>query len=510
MLASLFRRHLYLFLFLIIELIFGSLFIGDHGISWDEPFFYDYAESIRSAYDPSTSQTSQDFEQVYGKSAEDHKYYGPAYLLIAQPIAAGLAEWSGLEYYDAWHTTNYLFFNIGLIFFYLTLLFWIKPEPAAVTTALLAWQPLVFGHAFINPKDIPFLVFSLITNYFGIALLKSTTKRQFVIFGALFGIFLGFTASVRVIGPLVGVFFLIGALFTRNRSVIISFIAAGFVSILIMVFTWPFLWSDPFANLLDVLRHMSNNPTELAVLYEGILFRANAMPISYIPKMIFYTLTEPVFALSICGFLILNIKQDHRKFWIEIFPAMMILIFIIGYILIAKPAVYDGFRHFLFILPAIFILSGFFFDSLFKSFPNIWGSSLISILFLLPGLLGIINYHPYQYAYYNSFVGGVEGAFRTYETDYWLTCYDEALRWFETEHPGETIFVQRELPLALASGTRKITIEPLPVFSEPPRSGLYLFHTRANLDLRSEYRSLDTIKVFGLNGAEFCLIKKAP
>jgi len=509
--SRIFRRHLLVIFLFLIQLIFGIMFIGDHGISWDEPFFYDYAESIRSAYSSITAQSSPDFEQVYGKSAEDHKYYGPAYLLIAQPVAHRLADWFDLEYYDSWHATNFLFFNIGLIFFYLTLLFWIKLVPAAFATAMMAWQPLLFGHAFINPKDIPFLVFCVITNYFGIALLKSTRNRQFVVFGVLFGVFLGLTASIRVIGPLIGVFFLISALFTRNKSVIISVIVSGIIAISVMTVTWPFLWSDPVSNLLVVLKHMSNNPTELAVLYEGILFRANVMPLSYIPKMIFFTLTEPVFALSFCGFLIFSFKRDYRKAWIEVFPTLMIFIFILGYILISRPAVYDGFRHFLFILPALFILAGFFFDFLFTSFPTSkWVFSLISILLLLPGFIGIIHYHPYQYTYYNFFAGGVSGAFRNYETDYWLTCYDEALHWFEVEHPEETLFTQREIPLALASGTSKIKIEPLPAFSEPPHPGMYLFHTRANLDLRSEYRSLETVKVFGLDTAEFCLIKKAP
>ena len=48
-------------------------------------------------------------------------------------------------------------------------------------------------------------------------------------------------------------------------------------------------------------------------------------------------------------------------------------------------------------------------------------------LMLAPGILGIILLHPYEYVYYKSLVGGVRGAFRQYELDYWTSSYQEAL-----------------------------------------------------------------------------------
>ena len=44
----------------------------------------------------------------------------------------------------------------------------------------------------------------------------------------------------------------------------------------------------------------------------------------------------------------------------------------------------------------------------------------------MPSLVGIISLHPYQYIYYNSFIGGLPGAEGDYELDYWLTSYREA------------------------------------------------------------------------------------
>ena len=46
-----------------------------------------------------------------------------------------------------------------------------------------------------------------------------------------------------------------------------------------------------------------------------------------------------------------------------------------------------------------------------------------------------MNLHPYQYIYYNSFTGGVEGASGQYELDYWVTSYREATLYLNEEAP---------------------------------------------------------------------------
>ena len=56
---------------------------------------------------------------------------------------------------------------------------------------------------------------------------------------------------------------------------------------------------------------------------------------------------------------------------------------------------------------------------------------MLIILLLAPGIYGMIQLHPYEYTYYNSFIGGTGGVFRHYETDYWLTCYKQAVEEFD-------------------------------------------------------------------------------
>src|SRR5512140_3498371 len=75
-----------LLLLLVINLAAGLLTFKDYGMSWDEPLFYNYADSIPMAYTPQAFSPGFDFYQVFGKSPEDHKIYGPAYLLLARPV----------------------------------------------------------------------------------------------------------------------------------------------------------------------------------------------------------------------------------------------------------------------------------------------------------------------------------------------------------------------------------------------------------------------------------------
>src|ERR1044071_9634156 len=84
----------------------------------------------------------------------------PAYLLLArEPVY--LLKRLGLDTASAWHLINFLFFQIGVYFLYRLAARWMKPAAALAAAALFSWQPLLWGHAFINPKDPPFLVFFL-------------------------------------------------------------------------------------------------------------------------------------------------------------------------------------------------------------------------------------------------------------------------------------------------------------------------------------------------------------
>jgi len=172
---------------------------------------------------------------------------------------------------------------------------------------------------------------------------------------------------------------------------------------------------------------------------------------------------------------------------------------------------YDGYRHFLFILPPLFIFAGFAFEALFNWLKQSWQKIILTITLLAFGMLPIIQLHPYQYAYYNNFAGGMDGVFRNYETEYWLTCYREAvLKLNEITPEGAQLFVRREPYIAAYYVDSNITIRDFRTEQKDMKSGdYYLVNTRSNEDLKFLRDEPSVIEVSRLS-ATFCVIKRVP
>src|SRR6185436_1418616 len=201
-------------LLLVVNILIGLFIFRDYGPSWDEPYFYSYGDALGYAYSPANWLSGGfDLNNSYGASGEDHKTRGPAYLLLARNFVYGL-EALGADSASAWHLVNFLFFQLGIYFLYRLARRWNTPTAAFATVVLFSYQPLLWGHAFINPKDPPFLTFFLASVSLGFEMVdqlvenSNTHKRKFtqLILPALI---LGITTSIRVLGLLAGLLVLV-------------------------------------------------------------------------------------------------------------------------------------------------------------------------------------------------------------------------------------------------------------------------------------------------------------
>lgn len=531
---------------LAINILAGALIFRDYGYSWDEPLFYDYADALGYAYSPQEWLSgSFDLNRSYGPSGDDHKTRGPAYLLLArEPVY--LLQVLGFDRASAWHLINFLFFQLGVYFLYRLARRWMKPSAALAAAALFSWQPLLWGHAFINPKDPPFLVFflaSVCLGFEGVDQLaeEAITSRQR--FGALFvpAVFLGLTISIRILGPLAGVLVLAYALWRLGKRMFAfmpPLIFYALVAVLIALLTWPFLWEDPLARFLQVFGFMSDNPTNLSVLFQGEVYRAGELPRRYLPFMLVTTLTEPVWPLFFIGLLAgyrklfrasraagpetkdteswqaLRSTLDRTTTWNQLVSLTLILLWLallVGYVLVRRPAMYDGIRHFLFILPPVFVFAGFAFEFLIDRIAPYWLYAGLSLLLLSPGVAAIVRLHPYQYTYYNSFIGGTDQAFRRYETDYWLTCYKEAVENLDEMLTEPTnLYVHREAYIAAYYADESLRVHDLRGALGDVRAGDYvLVNTRTNED-RRVFKDAPPVRQIGRGEAQFCIVKQIP
>lgn len=532
--------HFPIVLLLMIGLLAGVLTFRDYGLSWDEPLFYEYADALGYAYTPANwFDPAFDLSQAYGISGDDHKTRGPAYLLLARtPVY--LLESIGVDEASAWHLVNFITFLIGVYLLYRLGLRWMGKWAAFSAAALFLTQPLLWGHAFINPKDPPFMVFFTGALLFGFELvdalsdsIRSVKHKVFLMTMAAF--FLGIAASIRVLGPLAGVLVAIYALVktdSKSSSRLLWLFLYTALAILIMFLSWPYLWEAPVARFFEVFRFMSENPTGLQVLFGGEVYRAYELPRRYLPTLLGITLTEPVWIMFSLGILaqIIGIwkrvggKAGSRQadltgkspeapslrtdYWLLLAWFFIPLL----YVILRKPPMYDGFRHFLFILPPVFITCGLAFEWFLKTIlPIQWLRALAVFLIVLPGLLSIPQLHPYAYTYYNKFVGGTGGAFRSYETDYWLTCYKEAVGQLNllASLPAD-FFVHREAYIAAIYAADGLTVREERGNLSTIQSGDYiLINTRTNEDRRAFHDAPVLLQV-GRAGALFCVVKQIP
>jgi hypothetical protein len=513
-------------LLLAVNIIAGFFIFRDYGLSWDEPLFYDYGKALGYAYSPREWFSGQfDVGNSYGSSGDDHKTRGPAYLLLARtPVR--MLEALGLDSASAWHLTNFLFFQLGVYFLYRLSRRWMNPSAAVAASALFAWQPMLWGHAFINPKDPPFLTFFLAAVCLGFEMVDKILEsgKPSLSNVILPAIVFGIATSIRVLGPLAGflVFmYLLLSIFTgKNARVLVfpwlSVFCYGFVALLTMFLTWPYLWEDPLSRFLAAFQLMSDNPTSLSVLFAGEVYGAGELPRRYLPFMLGVTLTEPVWLLFAFGVvtgywkLLRDASPARVKNLIAATLILLWLVILVGYVLIRKPAMYDGIRHFLFIMPPIFLFSGFAFEFLAKRTP-LWLYACLVVVILSPGLYSMIRLHPYEYSYYNSFVGGTQNAFRQYETDYWLTCYKEAVAELNqaVKEPA-TLFVHREAYIADYYASDPLTVRELRGAVSEVQSGDYvLVNSRTNED-RRVFRDAPHAIEIRREGTLFCTIKRVP
>jgi hypothetical protein len=101
--------------------------------------------------------------------------------------------------------------------------------------------------------------------------------------------------------------------------------------------------------------------------------------------------------------------------------------------------------------------------------------------------------------------------FRRYETEYWLTCYKEAVEALNARllEPGN-LYVRREAYIAEYYADERLNVIGLRDNQEEVESGDYiLVNTRTNED-RSTFRDAPPVLEITRGDAVFCVVKKVP
>jgi hypothetical protein len=259
---------------------------------------------------------------------------------------------------------------------------------------------------------------------------------------------LGIISSIRLNGPYVGILVSLLLIMKNRKKALQVIILYGVISIIVMYVFWPYLWSAPIAKFYEAISYMANFPWNETVLFEGARYKANFIPTNYLPKLMLAQFTETTIFLVLLGILIaakqmFNKQINYLAWYLLIFWSLLPL----SITIFSHMRIYDNFRHIFFLIPPLFIFGGFSIDFFYQKLKKPLFIILV-IALVFPGIYSNFKMHPYEYVYYNSTIGGLDGAIDKYELDYLGTSLKEATEFVNQIAPyGSTVYIYAPLHL---------------------------------------------------------------
>ena len=410
----------------------------DYGLGWDDFTHAQYGELLLSLYTSGLQDTrALSFVNLY--------LYGGGFDL-ASAIAAKISP------FELFETRRLVAAVIGLSGLVVTWRIGRRvggPLAGLVALVLLATCPLYFGHMFINPKDAPFAVAMAL---FLLGLVRAIDEypklsiATTLILGVGFGLSIGsrVMAGFGVLAALAAVGLLV-ALDSDNNgwrsaskrlgTFILALLPAAVVAYAVMALVWPWAVIDPLNPLraIGYFSHFFEKPWQ--ELFEGRLIQPPDMPRSYLPVLLSLQLPEMFLALGglgAVGVLIATMRRavEPRRRAVLLAVALSALLPIVTTI-VTRPAMYNGIRHFVFVLPPLAVAGGLC-ASVAVNYLQRFGRTALAVataLFAfgisLP-VIAMVRLHPYEYVDFNEIAGGVRSAQSRFMLDYWGLAFKEA------------------------------------------------------------------------------------
>ncbi|HEX4829208.1 MAG TPA: glycosyltransferase family 39 protein [Xanthobacteraceae bacterium] len=418
--------------------IVALLTFRDYGLSWDDYTHSEYGDLLLKFYLSGLSdQRALSWVNLY--------YYGGGFDLLAA-LAAKLLPFTLFE------TRRLMGAAVGVLGLFVTWRIGRRvggPLAGLVALVLLATCPLYYGHMFMNPKDSPFAV-AMAIFLLGLVRTLEEYPRVSIASGALVGAGFGLAFGSRIMGAFGAIDALaalafIFAIDSRARGIrsaaarlghfVVALVPAMVLAYAVMALVWPWSVGDPL-NPLRAVEYFSRffeKPWQ--ELFDGGVISVPDMPRSYVPTL--FALKLPLI-LSVLGFggaagaLVAafrgNVATNRRAVLLLVALAALLPLAVT---IALRPAMYNGIRHFVFVLPPLAVLGGLAAVYLIEiaarrlRFVPI-AAALVLVVGMAVPVVEMVRLHPYEYTDFNWFSGGVAGARDRYMLDYWGLSFKQA------------------------------------------------------------------------------------
>jgi len=352
------------------------------------------------------------------------------YGAVFDTVAAALNRISPIGVYETRHLLNALIGILGVVGCGKLARLLGGARTGLIAALFLMLTPNYYGQMFNNPKDIPFAVGVVWATYYMVSIVPVLPRPPIRTLIKL-GVAVGMTMGVRVGGLLLLCEF--GVLLALDG------VWRMIVAYPVMLLFWPWGQTDPIENPLRALAFFSHQTFPFPTLFDGRFIPASDLPWTYLPTYIAVALPELILVLLLCAPIVAAavVGKGYRIGREQALAHFIIgfgTVFPVGFAILIKAVLFDGMRHFMFVLPLVAVAAALVGGQACARLARscfrwpiygalaIYGLAHVSVMVML---------HPNQYIYYNAFVGGVEGAQRKFKLDYWANSYAEAVQGLE-------------------------------------------------------------------------------
>jgi hypothetical protein len=326
----------------------------------------------------------------------------------------------------------------------------------------LALTPPFYGHAFNNPKDIPFAAMFALAAAAVIRAGRDWDRPRWTRIAAA-GLAVGLVSGERVAGlaflgyaPALWLVLLwlekdaSSASPAANGRRLGRLGAAWVLTCLLawaaMVAVWPWAQTQPLAHPLEAMRMFSRFWDCMVVYFDGQYVCSGLVSRFYLPTWLSLTLPELYLVAFVLALLVVARLVQARPLagstrtrlvqaaWLAGIAGLPVL-----WVVVMHTPLYDGLRHCLFVVPPLAVLAGVSVASYLAQARRT--ARILASLALTAScgvtLVDMIQLHPYQALYFNRLVaGGLERAIERYEGDYWCLSYKEGAEWLLRRYSG--------------------------------------------------------------------------
>jgi len=451
-------------------IIWVALTFRQHGISNDEYVQHTYGQMLLDWYQS-------------GFKDQDAFHYRNLYLYggLFDIIAAALDPYIPIMIWDIRHLLSALF---GLLGFYGVSRFahLLGGERLALLAMTLLFLTVSWsGTMFTHTKDVPFatcMLWALYATALVVRDMENVSGKAIVLLGFAVGGALG----LRVGGAFAVIYLVLLVLirvlldhrsertpiWSRLLRMVVVLLPAAVLAFVFMAMCWPWSVIEP-DNLLEAAKSFSHFDFNMQTIANGVVYNISEVPRSYLFQYLAVKLPEAallgIFSLPLLWFARRPaLRLADQSTCMVMYTLLMGILFPLVFVMDDRPALYNGVRHFTFLLPLLAIFSAWAIVAVWQAFAQSRLHARVAYQALWAGVIGglmlvtlvdIVQLHPYQYARLNRLAGDQTQAQFKWEGDYWSSALRAA-----TDQLTEMPLPARDKPYWVAACVDTPQIEP--------------------------------------------------